>query len=289
MTAGRSRRSFVTALAAAAAASAVSAQWRDGQPPVVMPEAPKGPALPPDVVAPFSRAYQAAGRPRLVLMWNRALSDESSTATVQRTVKRDTGNIKGGSSTQTTTGPAGNATVREGNRDHDRTQVETSGTMQLREPVRKTGLSEREATMLERAFVTAMGRGGVRFVDRALVMRTTAASQHRAGGDQQLIETDALLKHGDLVMEVLLVEDRDSPLGYGFDVRAKDMRQGIAVATLYSRAVPYRAPPGPGHWQAGAQGYEFRQPAPPAPPTIVEIGDALARDVMSELGSALRR
>jgi hypothetical protein len=276
-------------LTLAGTAMPATAQWREGQPPVVTPEARPVPPPPADVVAPFARAYRAAGRPRVVLMWNRPFSDESATATVHRKVTRDTATAKTGGSTQTTTGSAGSASMSETTRDHDRTRVETAGTVAMRETARRTALPEREFTMLERAFVSAMARGSMRFIDRALVMRTTAAAQHRGGGDQQLIETDALLKHGDLIMEVLLVEDRDAPLGYAFDVRTKDLRQGLSISTLYSHALPHRPPQGTGSWQPGAQGYEFRQPPQPPPPSIVEIGDALARDVMIELGAAWRK
>jgi len=224
-----------------------------------------------------------------VLLWNRTLSDESSTATLHRKVIKDNGSDVRGGSSQATDGAAGKASMYESRRDVDRTRVITEGTVALRQPGRATALSERESAMLERAFVGEMSRGGMRFVDRALVMRVTAASQHRAGGEQQLIETDAMLKFADVMLEVLLVEDRDAPAGYAFDVRAKDLRQGMSVASLYSRALPYARPMGQGAWRAGAEGYEFRQPPPPPPPTMADIGQALARDLMVELTGNWRR
>lgn len=278
---------FVTTALTGCTLSAV-AQWREG--PRVLEAPHQVPVEPPaDFVTPFARAYEAAGRPRVVLLWNRSLSDESSTSTVQRKVTRDTGTTKTGGSTQSTNGPAGSVTVTEGASEHDNTRTETSGPMQLREAARKSTFSERETTMLERAFVGELDRAGVRFVDRAMVMRTTAATQHRAGGDQQLIETDSLMKHSDVVLEVVFIEDRDAPSGYVFDVRAKDVRRGFVISTTYSRAVPPRRPPGVSSWRPGAAGYEFKAPPEPPPPGILEFGRALARDVMADLGPAWRK
>ena len=273
-------------LLAAAGASAAWAQWREGEQPVVTPALPAASA-PQDVVTPFRRAYQAAGRPRVVLLWNRELSDQASTATMQRLEIHDTANGRGGGSSQTTAGLAGSASTYDHSGGSNRSLVASAGTVALTAPARSTALSERETAMLEQAFLSAMGRGGMRFIDRALVMRTTAATQHRGGGDPQLIETDALMKNGDMIMEVLLVDDKDAPLGYAFDIRLKDLHQGVAVSTLYSRAIPApRAQPA-GQWQAGTNGYEYRPTVPQL--KIADIGEALARDVMAGLEPAFRR
>lgn len=264
-----------------------TAQYRDGQPATVAAPAPSPVAVAPDPAIAFGRAYSAAGRPRIVLLWNRTLSDQAATATVQRNVVRDTRRANENSSTQSTQGPAGSATLNEGERNFDRTRVETRGSVALVAPDRKTGLSEREMAMIERSFVSEMNRAGVRFVDRALAMRTTAAREHRAGGDQQLIETDALLKLADMMMEVLLVEDRNATVGYAFDVRVKNIKAGTDVATSYSEAVPAPHRTGQGSWRAGPNGYEFAPPPAPPPPTAPDVGRALARDVMYELGPAL--
>ena len=261
--------------AALLAAAPAIAQWREGQLPVAMPEATPAAAPAPDAAMPFARAYAAAGRPRVVLMWNRDLSDQSATQTMSRTETRNANRSNGASGG----GQSSNAS--------DNTWVHTSGTVKTGDPARSTRLAERDAAMLERAFVAAMGRAGMRFVDRNVVMRTTAASQHRGGGDQQLIETDALVKHGEMILEVLLVEDSDAPLGYAFDVRAKDLKGGYNIVSVYSRAVPQQAAAAAGRWQAGTDGYEYKQTA--AVTGVNDIADALAKDVMREMSAALRR
>jgi len=261
--------------AALLAAGAAIAPWRDGQLPVATPDVAPALAPAPDAATPFSRAYAAVGRPRVVLMWNRDLSDQSATQTMSRTETRNTNRGNGASGA----GQSSNAS--------DNTWVQTSGTVKAGDTPRTHRLAERDAAMLERAFVAAMGRAGMRFVDRNVVIRTTAASQHRGGGDQQLIETDALVKHGEMILEVLLVEDRDAPLGYGFDVRAKDLKGGFNIVSLYSRAVPQQGAPAAGRWQAGADGYEYKQTV--AAVGVNDIADALAKDVMREMGAALRR
>lgn len=269
-------------------AAHASAQYRDGQPATVAPAEPAPAAVALDPAIAFGRAYTSAGRPRIVLLWNRLLSDQAATASVQRNVVRDARRSNENSSAQTTQGPAGAATLNESDRSIERTRIETRGTVALIEAARKTGLSEREMAMIERSFVSEMNRAGVRFVDRALAMRTTAAREHRAGGDQQLIEIDALLKLADMMMEVVLVEDRNATVGYAFDVRVKNIKVGMDVASNYSHAIPAPHPTRPGGWRAGPHGYEFAQPPAPPPPTASDVGRALARDVMYELGPALR-
>ena len=264
-----------------------TAQYRDGQSVTVAPPPPTPVEATPDPAIAFGRAYAAAGRPRIVLLWTRALSDQAATATVQRNVVRDTGRASENSSTQTTQGPTGSATITDSDRNFDRTLVETRGVMAIAETARKTGLSEREMAMIERSFTSELNRAGVRFVDRALAMRTTAAKEHRAGGDQQLIETDALVKLADMMMEVLLVEDRNATVGYAFDVRVKDIKACTGVAASYSPAIPVPGRAGPGGWRAGPNGYEFASPLAPPPPTAPDVGRALARDVMYERGPAL--
>jgi hypothetical protein len=133
-----------------------------------------------------------------------------------------------------------------------------------------------------------MNRGGVFFVDRAVVMRTTAATLHRAGGDPRLIETDALMKSGDLLLEILLVEDRDAPAGYGFDVQAKSLKDGLSLVSMYTQAFPPAPPQQEGRWTGTENGYEYKNPTAPRAPSPPQVGAALARDVMTSLEARLQ-
>lgn len=263
------------------------AQYRaDGQP-VVTPEPAPKPKPVIDVAPKFAEAYRRAGQPRIVLMWNREFSDKTQTELVEKQVTRETGKASDSSMDKTTQGAGESAVLQESDQSYDRSKSVSTSSIAV-EDVRTVALAERHAAMLQRGFVAEMGRGGVRFIDRALVMRKTASTQHRSGGDPKLIETDALLRHGDLLMEVVLIEDKDTPAGYGFDVRVKDLQRGQDVSSLYSRAIPVMPALQPSTWVPGESGYELRPRAAPLAPSAAEVGAALGRDVMVVLGGNLK-
>lgn len=276
------------ALTAMCAITAPSySQMRPDQAPVVPPPPTAAPAAPPDIAPEFQVIYRRAGRPRIVLLWNRSLSDRIQTVVQERTVTRHSGRSSDSSSENVTEGPTGSTVLREGDGSFDGTKTVTKEQVAIEEPKRAIPVADRHAISLERAFMSEMARAGLSFVDRSVIMRTMAASHHRAGADPLLVEIDAMLKHADLLMEVLWIEDKDAPAGHGFDVRVKQLRTGTEVASLYSRGVPLRKPQGPGTWGAGAHEYEFRLPPPPPPPSPTDVGAAVARDVMESLGGAL--
>jgi hypothetical protein len=253
----------------------------------VIAPAPPPPAPKREDIAPlFAQAYRESGSPRIVLMWNRELGDKSQSTIVDKETTRETGSSSSNGLDKTTQGPTGSATMKDASNSFDRTKSVSSSRAPEAEAARTNALSERNAAMLQRVFVDEMNRGGVQFVDRALAIRLTAATQHRTGGDPKLIETDALLARADLLIEVLMIEDKDAPCGYGFDVRAKDFKRGVEIASVYSRAMPPPAPVQPGNWVAGASDYVFKTPtAAAASPNAAQVGSALARDVMFTLGS----
>lgn len=272
------RRSVLQAATALATTGPLGAwaQYRADDAPVLpaAPAAEPAPAGPPaaDPTPHFAQAYARAGRPRILLLWNRELDDATQERSVERLVIRDSGQ-----------GAAGRTD------SFQRETVVTAGRQVLKSAPRRTALTEAQATMVQRAFTDAMGRGGVQFVDRTLALRTTAATRHRSGGDAQLIETDALLAQSDLVMEVLLVADDQAPLGYAFDVRVKQVRSGAEALSLYVRAAPPVPPVGAGRWVAGREGYEFQPPPLAPPPTPQEVGVALAAEVMAAWQDRLPR
>lgn len=275
-------------LAAALLAGAAAAQFRTGEPPVVAP--PPAPAAEPplDPVPAFNQAYKQAGQPVVMLLWNRTISDQTQTATEQRQTVTESGRRARSALDKTTAGAGESAKLAEEDSSDERKRTTVSGTYASDDAAAKGAAPPSAAAlMLQRAFMAAMQRGGVRFVDRTLALRTTAATTHRGGGDRQLIETDALLKHAELVMEVLPVADKQAPAGHAFDVRTRRVVDGRELVSVYTRAVPELPAQLPGAWVAGKDGYEFRTPPAPPPPTPVQLGQALARDVMLALGHRL--
>ena len=252
-------------------------------------EPPKRLEAPPprDVVPAFATLYANAGSPRIAMLWNRTLSDRTALISEERQVLRDTRTSSNSSTEKSTSGVAGDVRLKEADGRSDRTRVQTRVTAPIAEPGRRIGLEERHALMVERAFMAEMNRAGVRFVDRSLAMRSTAAAQHRSGGDAQLIEMDALLKFADLLLEVVWIEDREAPSGYAFDVRTKDLQSGQELTSVYTRGIPVRRAQPAGAWVAGKAGYEFALPPPPPEPTPADVGTAASHDVMRSLGAVL--
>jgi hypothetical protein len=89
------------------------AQWRDNQPAVVTPQVQQY-APPPDVVGPFKSEYQAAGEPSILLFWNVAFDDATETRRQNVEVTKRSSSDSTNSLDKQTSGPAGNATLHEG-------------------------------------------------------------------------------------------------------------------------------------------------------------------------------
>jgi len=288
----RQQRLWCLGVSALAWCSTGAAQYRADDHPALQPAPAPASQLPrahaDNTATVFAQAYARAGRPRIVLMWNRELDDATQQESMARLVLSDSGTSSTTSLTQPPQGGLETATPYRLDGSFSRSTVLSSGRHVVQVAPRSTRLSEIQAAMLQRAFSQEMGRGGVRFVDRALVVRTTAAAHHRGGGDAKLIETDALLAHAELMMEVLLLEDSEAPAGYGFDVRAKELRSGRELVSIYTRASPPAPAQADGKWVAGKDGYEYRLPAAAPAPTPAQVGAALAREVLVALGDNLK-
>ena len=85
----RQRRAALLYAIVSAAMPAWAAQWRPEQPVTLDPPAAPSGALPADPGEAFSRAYVRSGRPRVMLMWNLALSDRPTSDVVDELVVRD--------------------------------------------------------------------------------------------------------------------------------------------------------------------------------------------------------
>jgi hypothetical protein len=263
-----------------------AAQLRDNMPPVI--EKPVPPFIQkPDNAALFSQAFKQAGRPRIVLMWNRELNDKIKSVLIEKRITQDEGSSQSDVTDRSTSGPSGSSSLRDSDESHQNTKTITASKTYENSPVRKTSLAERNITVIQRSFVREMNRGGVQFVDRALIMRLTSRAGRRVDADPASIEMESLISHADLMLEILMIEDKDASAGYGFDIRVKELKRGIETASSYSRAMPDEGPPRPGAWVAGKQDYEFLTPALPGQPGPDQVGVGLARDVMLVLGRSL--
>lgn len=259
-------------MAALALAGPAAAQYRTGVPDVLTP--------PPPPASPLSRAagefrarYAKHGSPRIILFWNRVLSDEVQSQYADRVSAVSTSHA---AAIEGPVGYSGYGAVSG--------QVDTFDAAATRERVRegeRDSMAESADWKIENAFNRAFIDNGARFVDRSVAMRVTAHGKRLgATPNVQDIETGALIGKADLMMEVLQTPDPDSPVGYSFRAQVKDVRSGRILASAVSNGSGIRRGPGP----MVATSHGFVRSAPAAV-TLEDVGAALATDVMNALSA----
>lgn len=236
-------------------------QYREGTPPVMRPAPP-----PPDMraaqEAKSAEDYRRAGSPRIVVFWNRELSDRI--VNDYDAVVRDRAEA---------TAAPGVATfdreVRVGRRETD--------------DDRRAGLLPEDAEWeLLEAFQSRLQANGLVLVDRTLAMRALAATEG-APSEKQTVEMRGIAKLADLMMTVTQTVAPDAPLGVRFKVTVTNLKDGRMVTTLVADGEGPRG--GPGRFVAGANGFE-REQAPGIGPA--RAGTNLASDLMLRLAGKWR-
>jgi hypothetical protein len=193
----------------------------------------------------FAAVYARAGRPRVVVLWNRELTAEVETGREDVTTLRV-------------------------ERDPGRPDAELrSTTRALDGGARVAAAGEGADFDMERGLNDALAEAGVRLIDRTAILRTAAL-----GGDTanlQSIETRALLGTTDWTLEVVAMNDGR------WRIVTRDLASGQVVARGVSAGRPAsRAMP----WVAGEHGF-VRATAPEAGPYAT--GRQIALDAMQAL------
>lgn len=187
----------------------------------------------------FSLAYAKAGKPTIVVLWNRELTDmlEQSSReaiSIDRTYNRQSspGNVSAQSNTTISTGP-----------------------IRIQEMQQRDNPVERINLQLRSAFLQTLSASGVRLVDRNLIMRKTATADKAAANkkltkrientplDNQTVEMDSFAKHAKMLMEVLNTPDPASLSGWSTYVSIKSLADGVILMEGYSSGTPAASPP----------------------------------------------
>ena len=250
--------------------------------------------------AQFSMAYAKAGKPTMVVLWNRELTDmleQSSTSyiAVDSSFNRQ-------SSAGSVSGSA-NTTISAG-------QQRTQEIQQREIPIERINLQ------LRASFLQTLSASGVRLVDRNLVMRKTATADKAAAAkasnkskdkttaalDNQTVEMDAFAKHAKLLMEVLNTPDPASPSGWSTYVSIKNLTDGVILMEGYSSGKPPTPPPAapvsteppkPIRYEADPKGgYRPVYAAPtailqPKALTVQDLGKRIGEETLGKMTSAL--
>jgi hypothetical protein len=198
----------------------------------------------------FQKAYDKARQPRIALYLNRALSDEvREWKTNERIVVASQVKAQGALAGSTTgERPSGDLIVIGANGEpqaETRTlegkyaaagEISASRQVHVEDAARSTG-PETWSWAFEDGFSQPFLAAGSRLVDRATILRLTAAGQ---GSDSQpavkQVEMAALKEYADLLVEILVANRYQTGGNYEFKVSVKDVQSGRIVAnatTLY--------------------------------------------------------
>lgn len=277
-------RIAMAALLATLCTLPATAQYREGEPPVLQPPPRPAPFDDRPAFASFRDAYAKAGSPRIVVFWNRTFSDELGDVRI----KQDTISVKGGSDSttmeDTSSGPGGSSKLTERKSSYGRDTTFRSGEY-VANREQRVGPNEKAIWIVEAEFTNQLARAGVSLVDRAAIMRTTHLGQGAArGNDSRLIETAALEGKADLLMEVLLTPDSSAPSGWLYRITVKSVKTGAQLVNLVTQGNP---PPRPGGGGYVASNRGFEREAPPGPPNLNEIARAIGFETLQQLSSRL--
>lgn len=232
------RRLLLTA-ALAALATPAAAQYRAGQPEVRPPPREADPNAGADAALnAFASWYQAAGRPRMLLFWNRQLTDETTTRRTDRIIEDRQYGVS--SSGETTSTRFGEATIK----DTDGTERKVTS----RESEAITGgtyskMNRQASDVLETVFVNTFLAVGVQVVDRdALIRRLSIENPREERADVQYLESQAMATGIQYLIEILPSPEQGSPTGLSFIVKIKHLPTSSLTAQFQTRAT---VPPGP--------------------------------------------
>jgi hypothetical protein len=256
-----------------AGSAAVAQQYRDNMPEVLNapPRANAAAQSNAATTSAFRSAYARRKSPRMVVFWNRQLTDSLSTSYEQWS--RFT--LADGRMVDKTYYDDGSTTVAGRGVEAELRSGRTAATA---DGARTDGLPERADWKAAQGFNRTMLAGGARLIDRTLIMRSTALGKGIDRGDAQSVEMSALIGKADLLVEVLQTPDDGAPSGYTFRVDVKDIRSGTLLATVVTQGVPPSN--GPGRGVAGPNGYQRERPLPPG---VEQVGARVAAEVMQAL------
>ena len=152
---------------------------------------------------------------------------------------------------------------------------------------KRTNPRERYDWALEDAIIRSLTAMGTKLVDRSAAMRFLVGERDMAPSsiDAVRIETDALLRKGDLLLEILMSEDVSAPSGWIYRILVKEIGSARLLASGITDARPPATAPDR-VFRAGDRGFE-KVSAPE--PSIGEVARELSKHVITTLTLGLSR
>lgn len=248
------RAATAAMLLATAVGGVAAAQYREGQPAVMPAPRPADPNASANIArAAFARWNAAHGQPSVLVFWNRALTDQTTTVatrTFREVEETTTGSTKTAEVTNTQFGQASNENVdgltrRELTRETG-ARVETGG--------QYAPLSRAASNLFESGFVSGLIGAGGNLVDRdTLIRKLSLTTTGKDQDDLQRLESLAIDSGVQYLIEVLPDKNANSPTGMTFTVKIKHLPTSTLRGQFQTAAAP---PAGPSRMVVGPNGYE---------------------------------
>lgn len=170
----------------------------------------------------FKSGYTGHGKPRLAIFLNRSLSDEIRE---WKTASRDI------------TSGTGSRGEYFGEHVSGETAVYTQEHIELENE--GSNISKGGMWAFEDGFLQPFLETGATVLDRATIMRLTALKHGQGDAYNPItvkrVEMEALKGHADIFVEVLILDDPQTPWGYEFKAVAKMVNSGQIIASTNSR------------------------------------------------------
>jgi hypothetical protein len=230
----------------------------------------------------FAGYYDALGKPKVVLLWNRQLSAQLVDRKEMSLKAESTAEASSTQHEDDTAGRTGASRLKELSALDKQTTTITATERLVADEGARRDPRERDFWTIQSSFSKTLTRAGVRFVDRTTAMRIEQAKAFdlttTATPNSRILEMKALAKHADMLCGILLTEDSLSAVHIGFHTRCTNLKTGQELVSLYSVGDRKHTPDL--GYRVGEQGYEK---VAAAPPDLGEIGFNLALDLMQEM------
>lgn len=230
------------------------------------------------VTSDFAKAYAQAKKPRIVVFWNRAVDDDLTTSYEAHARITNRADIQTSASVDAGRARRSAYADARGSGSLDQTIEAVVGVRNTEKPERASGPSESIEWQMLSGFQQPLTDAGATVVDRATIMRTSKAGMAAdMTPNIQAIEATALAEKADLIIEVLMNQDSESPSGYAYRIEAKEVSTGRVVASFTSNAalLPFTK-----KYYANERGFVA------APPPADEVGAQLGLALMERLAAA---
>lgn len=254
----------------AACAAGAEGVYRQDQPEVLergAPAAANPAATAEATIAKFAKAYQASGRPRVLVLWHRNVGDR---VTDEQRVERSA------------------VSVGRLARDNFAEQVTISWKGQPAQPV--SFLPPVQAADYEAGLTRTFLDAGVRLVDRSMAIRMTALKATESGKtaaslDIPTLEAQTFASMADQVLQVQLLSDAESPVGWSARLTLIEVETGTMLADSLGQRPASGQQPGAARaqgeraWKATDKGFVAQEKAP----SLAQLAHKDALDLMNAL------